>query len=100
MANLNVTYADINNAANQLTTGQQDIENKLNELKSFIDNLVSEGYVTEQSSVAFQEQYQQFTTSTVGAVGALQGMAQFLRSAATALQDTDASLANAIRGQG
>lgn len=98
MANIHLTYADMTNAANALTTGQQDLESKLQELQSYVDNLVSEGYVTDQSSVAFQEQFTQFTTNARGAVGALEGMASFLRSAADTMEQTDASLANAIRG--
>ncbi len=98
MANIHVTYSDMANAANQLTSGQQDLESKLQQLKSYMDSLVSSGYVTEQSSVAFQEQFAQFTTSATGVVGALEGMAQFLRSAADTMEQTDASLASAIRG--
>lgn len=97
MANIHLTYADMNNAASQLGSGQQDLESKLQELRAMIDNLVSEGYVTDQSSVAFQEQFTQFTTNATGCVGALEGMAQFLRSAAQTMEQTDTSLANAIR---
>ena len=57
MANLNVTYDELRTAGNQLITGKGDLENRLMELKSYIDNLVSEGYVTSSSSGAFQEQY-------------------------------------------
>lgn len=98
MANIHLTYSDMTAAANQLQTGQQDLETKLQELKSYVDNLVSEGYVTDQSSVAFQEQFAQFTTNAVGVVGALEGMSTFLRSAAETMEQTDSSLANAIRG--
>jgi len=98
MANIHLTYADLTAAGNQLTTGQQDLETKLHELKAYVDNLVSEGYVTDQSSGAFQEQFAQFTTNATGCVGALEGMATFLRSAAQTMEQTDASLANAIRG--
>lgn len=97
MANLHVTYADMQTAANQLTTGRADIDSKLNELKAFIDNLVSEGYITDQSSVAFQEQFTSFVTGTQSAVEALDGMAQFLQQAASTMEQTDAQLAAAIR---
>ena len=99
MANLNVTYDDLRNAGNQLINGKGDLESRLMELKSFIDNLVSGGYVTSASSGAFQEQYAQFTQSATTAVSALDGLSGFLRSAADALQQTDEALANSIRGQ-
>lgn len=99
MANINVTFDDLRTAADQLTSGQGDLETRLLELKNYVDNLVSEGYVTSSSSGAFQEQYQQFTTSANNTVGALAGLSGFLRSAADALQQTDDALASTIRGQ-
>ncbi len=99
MANLNVTYDDLRNAGNQLVNGKGDLESRLMELKSYIDNLVIEGYVTSASSGAFQEQYTQFTQSATTAISALDGLSTFLRSAADALQQTDESLASSIRGQ-
>lgn len=98
MANIHVTYADLTAAGNQLQTGQQDLESKLQELKGYMDSLVAEGYVTDQSSGAFHEQYTQFTANASSCVGALEGMATFLRSAAQTMEQTDASLASAIRG--
>ncbi len=99
MANLNVTYDELRVAADQLISGQGDIDNRLMELKAYIDNLVSEGYVTTASSGAFQEQYTSSRTSAKQAISALEGLSTFLRSAADALQQTDESLASSIRGQ-
>ncbi|NTV38689.1 MAG: WXG100 family type VII secretion target [Demequinaceae bacterium] len=99
MANINVTFDDLRVAADQLTSGQGDIDSRLNELRLYVDNLVSEGYVTSASSGAFQEQYQQFTVSAKNTIAAVEGLSQFLRSAADALQQTDEALAGQIRGQ-
>jgi len=98
MANLNVTFEDLRTAANQLNSGQGDIDNRLNELKLYVDNLVAEGYVTSASSGAFQEQYQQFTVSAKNTISAVDGLSNFLRGAADALQQTDDALAGQIRG--
>lgn len=98
MANLHVTYADLENARTQLQNGHQEIDEKLTGLRNYIDNLVSEGYVTDQSSVAFQEQFHQFLTGADQCIGALDGMGTFLQKAAQAMQETDTGLANAIRG--
>ncbi len=98
MANITVTYDDLRAAADQLVSGQSDIDARLADLKAYIDTLVSGGYVTSASSGAFQEQYTTFTTSSQQAISALEGLSQFLRSAAETLQQTDEALAAAIRG--
>jgi uncharacterized protein YukE len=97
MANIHVTYADMQNASTQLATGRADIDAKLIELKNFIDNLVSEGYVTSQSSLAFQEQFSAFIAGTQGAIEALTAMGTFLQQAAQTMEQTDIQLAAAIR---
>ena len=98
MANVNVTYDDLNSAGSRLRSGQQELTDKLNELKGFISDLISSGYVTDQSSVAFGETYTNFTEGSVQTVSALDGLARFLETAATTLADVDAQLAQSIRG--
>lgn len=97
MANIHVTYADMQHASTQLAAGRGDIDAKLTELKSFIDGLVSEGYVTSQSSLAFHEQFSAFIAGTQGAIEALTGMGSFLQQAAQTMEQTDVQLAAAIR---
>ena len=98
MANINVSYQELQDAAARLRSGQEDITGRLQELKSFIDSLVSGGFVTDQASVAFQEQYTQFTTGTTQTVSALEGLSTFLTQTASVLSDVDSSLASSIRG--
>lgn len=98
MANINVSFQDLQDAAGKLTNGQQELTTKLNELKSYIDTLVSGGFVTDQASGAFQEKYHEFTTSATNVVSSLDGMAGFLQQTAQVLQDTDTTLASTIRG--
>ncbi|GEN80487.1 WXG100 family type VII secretion target [Actinotalea fermentans] len=99
MANINVTYQDLEDAAGRLQNGQSELTNKLDELKAFIDSLVSGGFVTEQASVAFQEKYGEFTSGATQVVGSLEGLSSFLRQTANVMRDTDTGLAQAIRGQ-
>lgn len=96
MANLNVTYDDMTSAATRLTNGQNDIINKLTELKSLISGLVSGGYVTEKSSVAFNNAYEEFDKGATQTINGLEGMSAFLKAAAQALGDTDQQLASAL----
>ena len=92
MANVNVTYDDMQNAAARLESGESDMNTKLTELQNFIQNLVSSGFVTDSASVSFSAAYNEFTSSTRKGLEALSGMAGYLRTAATRLKETDDSL--------
>jgi len=93
MANVNVTYQEMRDAATRLNAGKDEINQKLADLKAYISNLVSSGFVTDQASVRFNETYQNFTTSATGTISALEGLASYLNQAAQAMQETDAQLA-------
>ncbi|HWU47592.1 MAG TPA: WXG100 family type VII secretion target [Humibacter sp.] len=98
MANMNVTYGEMTDAANRLISGKDDITSKLHELQSLVNNLVSGGFVTDAASGAFHTSYEQFTKGTQQAVDGLDGMSQFLTKAADALQNVDQQLAKGIGG--
>jgi WXG100 family type VII secretion target len=97
MPNLNVTYGDMRDAATRLTNGEADIESKLRELKAQVDSLISGGYVTDQSSVAFGSSYQEFNDGATKTIQGLEGMSSYLNSAAEALEQTDSELAKALK---
>lgn len=80
MANLNVTYDELEAAGAQLNNGRADLEAKLNELQRQIQALVSSGYVTDSSSKAFEAEYQQFTQGAQQAVSGPEGLAAYLGS--------------------
>ncbi|NLT55713.1 MAG: WXG100 family type VII secretion target [Actinomycetales bacterium] len=96
MANLNVTYDDMRDAAKNLRNGQGDIEGRLGELKALVDSLVNGGYVTDSSSKAFDTSYTEFNDGMRKTVEGLDGMAQYLEQAAQALSDTDEQLAKSL----
>ncbi len=98
MANLNVSYDEIDNAATQLTSGQTQLEDQLQQLQTYIQNLVSSGFVTDQASGVFNETYEQFTTSARSTVANLATLAQNLRTTAQVLRDTDQQIAAQLRG--
>ncbi len=98
MANLNVSYQEMRDAATRLTAGQEEITTKLSELRSFIESLISSGFVTDQASVAFGESYRQFTQGATDTVAALTSLGEYLRTAATTLEDADTQLASGLRG--
>ena len=60
MADVRVTYAEMETAAKQLITGHQEITSRLTSLKTMVDGLVQNGYVTDKSSQAFETSYNEF----------------------------------------
>lgn len=98
MANLNVTYEQMNSSATRLRAGQGELEGKLNELRSLVNDLVANGFTTTSASGAFNASYEQFTTGAQRTVQGIEGMAQFLNKAAEALKSTDEQLASSIGG--
>ena len=98
MANLNVTYSDMTDAAGRLSSGKEDLITKLTELQTLVYNRVGCRFVTDSASGAFQTAYDSFTQGTTLAVNGLDSMSQFLTAAADALGNADTELGNAIRG--
>jgi WXG100 family type VII secretion target len=97
MANISASYGDMSAVATQLNTGEQTITADLQRLQSVVQQLVTAGFVTDQASKAFDESYSNFTKGAAQMMQGLNGMASYLNQAVTAMQDTDSSLANAIR---
>ncbi|MDT0306359.1 WXG100 family type VII secretion target [Streptomyces sp. DSM 44917] len=95
---MDVTYDEMTSAGDRLISEQEQMDAKLSELQSYIQGLVSDGYVTSRSSRAFEESYTQFTDGARSMLEGLNGMGQFLRTAAQTLEDTDAQLESTIRG--
>jgi WXG100 family type VII secretion target len=98
MANLNVTYDELRETAQRLIAGKDDLQQKLAELSNLVQTLTSNGFQAEQSSAAYRDSFDQFTTGTRTAIDGLDGLSKFLVSAADTLQQTDEGLANAIKG--
>lgn len=97
MANLNVTYADIEDMVSRLQSGQTELVNILDRLKSQVDELVSTGFVTDQASGAFQTSYGEFTNGATQTVNGLEGMYTFLTKTKEAMADLDMQLAGALK---
>lgn len=97
MAGLNVTYEEMDNAAKKLTSAQTEIEGTLGQLKRMIETLVSEGFVTDSASVQFDTSYEEFNDGVTKTVAGLEGMSNYLTTAAETLQQTDVELGNALK---
>lgn len=96
MPNMNVTYAEMQTEATGLRNGQQEIVNQLNTLRNRINNLVTNGFVTDSASGAFQQMYENFNNGATQTINALEQIASTLESMARTLQETDQSLARQV----
>ena len=93
MANINVSYQDMQTEATALRNGQQEIQSNLQSLRTRINNLVSSGFVTDAASGAFNSSYESFNNGANQTISALDQLAASLENMARTLQETDQSLA-------
>lgn len=96
MANVNVTYQQMQDAASRLSNGRAEIDQQLAMLKNLVDTLVTDGYVTDASSKQFQASYEEFNTGANNMIAGLDGMANYLNTAAHTFQEADTQLASAL----
>lgn len=97
MANLNVTYEQMQAQATKFNAAKSEIEDKLAALRNEVQSLVSGGFVTDSASGQFEHSYEQFNNGAKEAIGGLEGMAMYLNKAAAAFQDVDQELAKALQ---
>ena len=93
MANINVSYQEMLNEAGALRAGREQITQQLTTLRNRINNLVSNGFVTDSASGAFNQSYEQFNQGATATISALDNLAGALTAAANTLQQTDQALA-------
>jgi len=96
MANITVSYAEIEQAATRLGSGRDEISQHLKALQQQISSLVSSGFVTDQASVRFHDSYTQYTMSANSVIEKLTEIQGFLTQTAAAMRDMDAQIAARI----
>jgi WXG100 family type VII secretion target len=96
MPDTNITYAEIQSAAAQLTAGESQINETLASLQATIQNLITNGFTTDTASGVFESAYQEFTAGVRSVVAGLTEMSNFLNSVASSYQDMDQSIASKI----
>lgn len=87
------TYSEMETASQRLRDGRQTVTDTLKELQGIIDDLVQDGFKTENASEAFSTAYGELTTSLDEATEAVNDMAQALDRMADRIRDTDAEMA-------
>lgn len=96
MANITVSYGEIEQSATQLGAGRDEITQKLQALQTQIGNLVASGFVTDQASGKFNTAYTEYTTSANTVIAKLTEIQTFLTQTATAMREMDAQIAAKI----
>ncbi|MFE7506891.1 WXG100 family type VII secretion target [Promicromonospora sp. NPDC057488] len=96
MANINVTFQQMEDASQRIKQESDDMQAKLDQLRTLVDNLVQDGYVTDKSSKRFDESYKELDKGGKQVMEGLTGIGEYLKQAAEALRKTDEELANAL----
>jgi WXG100 family type VII secretion target len=96
MANINVSYSEMEQAATQLGTGCEQITDLLRSMQSRISGLVGSGFVTEHASPKFNTSYTEYTMSANTVIEKLTEIQAFLTHTAQAMREMDAQIAARI----
>lgn len=96
MANITVSYDEMNSAATRLDVGRSEMIDKLRDLQRQMQSLVSSGFVTDSASKKFEAAYNDYTTSANTVVEKLTEIQQFIQEVARAHQEMDSQIAARI----
>jgi WXG100 family type VII secretion target len=96
VADVSVTYEEMQASATKLDQGKENIEGQLESLRRMIDQLVQTSFKTQSASPKFQQSYEQWNTGAKNAVAGLEGMSAFLKNAVKGHQDLDQGLAQGL----
>ena len=96
MANLNVTYAEMSDSATRMRNNKNEIDSRLTECKSIVDNLTGSGFVTDQASGKFDEVHTEFVNAANEVMENLDLLSEWLDKAVEALRDMDTQLAGSL----
>ncbi|MCS3843482.1 MULTISPECIES: WXG100 family type VII secretion target [unclassified Microbacterium] len=83
------TYSEMEGAAQRLRDGRQTVTDTLKELQGIIDDLVQDGFKTENASEQYSSSYNDLTSSLDDAAEAVNDMATALDQMADKIRDTD-----------
>jgi uncharacterized protein YukE len=96
MANINATYHEMSDTATRMRNNKTDIDEKLRECMTIVDQLTTSGFVTEQASGRFDEVHTEFNHSATTAMETLDQLSVWLDKTVDALRDMDTQLAGSL----
>lgn len=100
MADINVDYDAVVRSANRLKTGRGQLDQKLQQLKGMIDNLISAQFKTTAASGKLGDAYSRFTEAARKSIESLDGMGTYLESVKQQHEDLDQNLAGGFGNLG
>lgn len=97
MANISISYQEMEAAATQLGAGRDEITAKLQQLQRQIQGLVASGFVTDAASKRFEASYTEYTAGANQVIEKLTEIQQFITQTAAAHRAMDDEIAARIR---
>jgi len=97
MANIKVSYAEMQQAAKDLGNGRDEITTRLKSLQGTITGLVASGFVTDRASGAFESAYREYTNGARTVIEKLTEIEAFLTQTARAMAEMDVQIAGRIK---
>jgi WXG100 family type VII secretion target len=98
--NITVGYEGLQQAANQLKSGKQELVTTLKELQSVINSLTSSGFKTRVASSRFNTQYDKWTKGANDLMASLDDISRALQDAQQKHEQADSALAEGAGGLG
>lgn len=98
--NITVGYEGLQQSANQLRTGKQDLVATLRDLQTVINTLTSSGFKTRVASGRFGQHYQQWTQATTQMLASLDDISRAIQDAQSKHEQADQALAEGASGLG
>ncbi|CAG7604288.1 WXG100 family type VII secretion target [Leucobacter soli] len=98
MANITVSFSEMQQAAIELGSGREEITTRLVGLQKRMQGLVASGFVTDQASAKFETAYDDYTRGAKTVIQKIAEIESFLKQTATAMGEMDAQIAAKIGG--
>jgi WXG100 family type VII secretion target len=96
MPGITVRYEDMENVAQQLAQGQEQIEAILKNLDAAVTGLEAGGFVSDSAGPRYQAAYREYSMGARQTIAGLEGMSQYLTKAASILHETDINLGSGM----
>ncbi|MGW8380233.1 WXG100 family type VII secretion target [Streptomyces sp. ODS28] len=84
-----IDYQEMKTVADKMRKDKESIDNKLAKMKQFIDQLLSEGFVTQHSSKKFHEDFEDFKQGMSKTNDALDDLSKSLDQSVERFQQAD-----------
>lgn len=97
MTRLFVTVSDLVQIHSRTKTAATELRREIGVIDDIVDNLQTE--FEGQTAVSYAEKIDEWVTGALKLVDAIDGLAKYLDSAATAVRDVDKQLADALKGE-